>query len=327
MPSITAPPKRDLRLRLALHLETLLALRPPPPDPVLTTLAHVMHRLRRLQTLERQHMYCSVHRWGVASRTVSHRIAGELRELQYTLGVVHHAVPVAPSPVTAASVYRDLLALDEEFSDLEIAHDLSSVAVNTEPVVLEGVALGRFRLIVDLSRIGRGRLDGDTVTAEALEPNPAASNDEITHPHVQGGCICFGDGGPLLRAALAEGRLYDALVITRQVLGTYNEASPYVRLDQWTGRRCDECDDLANDDDLYGCQGCGTSMCGSCEAACADCESSYCRRCLTEDDGNLVCRDCRAEREAKADEADDAEDADELHPLPQGELHHEQAQA
>ena len=308
MPSNHAPPRRDPRLRLALHLETVLALRPPTPDPVLTTLAHVMHRLRRLQTLERQHMHCSVHRWRVATRTLTLRLAGELRELQYMLGSAHPAVPMVPATATAASVYRDLLALDEEFSDLQIADDLSSVAVTTDPVVLEGVALGRFRLIVDLARLGRGRIDGDAVTAEALDPNPSASNDEITHPHVQGSSICFGDGGPLLRAALAEGRLYDALVVTRQVLLTYNEASPYVRLDQWTGRRCDECDDLAGEDDLYGCQACGTSMCGNCEASCADCESSHCRRCLREDDGDLVCRDCLAEREAKAAEEDDLED-------------------
>ncbi|MDB5326006.1 MAG: hypothetical protein JWM57_1575 [Phycisphaerales bacterium] len=332
MPSAHAPPRRDPRLRLALHLETTLALRPPPPDPVLTTLAHVMHRLRRLQTLERQHMHCTVHRWRVATRTLTSRLAGELRELQYTLGSVHHALPVIPSPATVASVYRDLIALDEEFNGLEIADDLSSVAVVTEPVVLEGVALGRFRLVVDLSRLGRGRLDGDTVTAEALEPNPSASNDEITHPHVQGGCICFGDGGPLLRAALAEGRLYDALVVTRQVLLTYNEASPYVRLDRWTGRRCEECDDLVGEDDLYGCQDCGTSMCGSCEASCADCDSSHCRRCLREDGHDLVCRDCLAEREARADEEDDTDDdTDEEDPQPPllqpcEALHHEQIQ-
>ena len=290
-----------------------------------------MHRLRRLQTLERQHMHCSVHRWRVATRTLTHRLAGELRELQYTLGSVHHALHIVPSPATAASIYRDLLALDEEFSDLQIADDLSSVSVVTEPVVLENVALGRFRLTVDLSRLGRGRIDGDTVTAEALDPNPSASNDEITHPHVQGGSICFGDGGPLLRAALTEGRLYDALVVTRQVLLTYNEASPYVRLDQWTGRRCDECDDLAGEDDLYGCQACGTSMCGNCEACCADCESSHCRRCLTDNDGDLVCRDCLAEREAKAEEEDledeSFEDAEpDPQPLTPKELCHEPVQ-
>jgi hypothetical protein len=90
--------------------------------------------------------------------------------------------------------------------------------VVTDPIVLEGVALGRFRIDLNLDRFHYGRLDGDTVRAIALDPNPAASNDEITHPHVQGGQICLGEGSVMVRQALTEGRLYDALLVVRSVL-------------------------------------------------------------------------------------------------------------
>ena len=314
------PPARDAKLRLALRVEHLLASRTVPADPLLTAAEQALSRLGRLQRLARQHRYCSSRRWAVATKAVSTRLASELRELQYLLGPAGHAPPTVP-PATAATaaavVYRDLLALDEEFDGLEIADDLSTVSVDTDPVVLEGIALGRFRVVLDVRRLRDGRAYSDAVTAEALDPNPAASNDEVTHPHIQAGCVCFGEGSHLVRTALSEGRLYDAMVITRQVLRTYNDASPYVSLANWSGRRCDECDDLVDEDGLYGCSGCGTSMCSGCERTCPDCDGSYCRGCLKVYGRDLVCPDCLDRREAERAEADETEDEEPIHPLPE----------
>ena len=55
----------------------------------------------------------------------------------------------------------------------------------------------------------------------ALDPSPAASNSETTHPHVQTNQLCEGDGRSAIRHAMREGRLLDFFVLVRQILQTY----------------------------------------------------------------------------------------------------------
>ena len=296
------PPKRDAKLRLAMKLASIQSQADQPPDPLQVTAERVLYHVHRLRQLVCHRQLCAMRSWRVADRTVASRQSAELRELQYLLTSIDRSAPQPLPTITAGNVYRDLLAVDAEFDDFDIADDLSTVSIVSEPITLEGIGLGRFRIEISIEAISRRRRGGDCLTATALDPNPAAANDEVTHPHVQGGQVCLGDGSPLFHAALKEGRLYDAFVVVTQVLKTYNEGSPYISLDRWNGRTCEQCDDVVREDDLYTCQACDNQICSSCAHTCADCQESYCRGCLTEHDRDLICSSCQDDRERQEEE-------------------------
>lgn len=136
-------------------------------------------------------------------------------------------------------------------------HTVSAV---TEEIVLEGVDLGRFEIALKWDKLGCSQ----PYAVIALDPNPAASSSDTTHPHVQDGSLCEGDGRMPIRQALRQGRLLDFFIMVRQVLETYNAASAYVSLDQWHGIDCHDCGRLVAGDDRYTCERCEVDVCGDC---------------------------------------------------------------
>ena len=147
--------------------------------------------------------------WHAALAHVAAQEVSMLRELSYALRQAELSArpPSRFAAVTAAGLLRDLDALDAELGVLAIDDALTGVSVVTGPVTLEDVPLGRFRTELDARRLLAGRFDPSAFSAVALGPNPAASNESVTHPHVQDGCVGLGDGEPAVRAALLEGRL------------------------------------------------------------------------------------------------------------------------
>jgi hypothetical protein len=74
----------------------------------------------------------------------------------------------------------------------------------------------------------RSRLIDEAV--EAVDPNPATNDEEVTHPHVKSNGLCAGDATVPIQAALQDGRICDAMLLVNAVLQHYNPASPYVSL-------------------------------------------------------------------------------------------------
>lgn len=234
--------------------------------------------------------------WGLArERLLRHLLPGLLSNLKgwvdQTIGSLAH-LP-APEPILAGAVLADLKSLEEEFDDFRVEPDLSSLNVVTDPVTLEEIPLGRFRLVIDLSRLCDGVTDpGMLISAEALDPNPAATDETVTHPHVRDGCVCLGEATMPLRLALQQARFADAMQIVRSVLNTYNEGSPYVALEDWHGQSCDDCGRTTNPDDSATCRACDTLLCGRCAYTCDACEDTFCRSCLHESADELLCHSC-----------------------------------
>jgi hypothetical protein len=184
------------------------------------------------------------------------------------------------------------LALFQEFPEVDFDSPQKTVSVVTEPIELEGVALGRFRIELSWPDIGRGQ----AYEVVALEPCCAAENEEVTHPHVQGQRLCEGEGSTAIRAALTEGRILDFFVLVNRILETYNAGSAFVSLDRWSGipcrdcgwmmpsdghACCDECENPLCSDCSASCQGCGKFLCRECWSDCTECGQSYCGGCLS----------------------------------------------
>lgn len=173
-----------------------------------------------------------------------------------------------------ADLYAELVAAHDEFDG--VAVDDFEIYVTTEPITLEGVYLGPFEIRLNLARLG----EQEPYRIVAVDPHPAQSSSETTHPHVHCEKLCLGDGKAPVAAALAEGRLYDLFQLLRQILLTYGAGLAYVPLENWHGTPCGECDDTVDEDDVYLCRSCETSLCSDCVRVC-ECGAAHCHDCAT----------------------------------------------
>jgi hypothetical protein len=173
-------------------------------------------------------------------------------------------------------LYREILALYEEFEAVDIDFEKHEIVVTTEAITLEGTFLGPFEIRLDWERLG----NPSPYSVKALDPHPAASDDTVTHPHVQNETLCEGEGRAAIKNALAEGRLSDFFMLVTQVLWTYGKGSAYIELDEWSGVNCSDCGDSISENGRSYCNHCDSTLCDPCSRSCSACESTFCASCL-----------------------------------------------
>ena len=178
---------------------------------------------------------------------------------------------------TESEIFREILAVQDEFGEVEIDLAEGELAITTDPIVLDDTHLGPFQIRLDIGRLA-GRQPYRVV---ALEPNPAAANEAVTHPHVQDERLCEGDGRAAIESALNAGRLCDFFLIVSRLLGTYARGSAYIELSAWLGIRCQDCGSLTYDDDRCHCDRCDADLCGECCLSCHGCERGLCSDCMS----------------------------------------------
>ena len=184
---------------------------------------------------------------------------------------------------SGTDLYRDLTGLRAEFGEVKCDMEEAELIVTSAPIVLDGIYLGRFEI-----RLNWDVVDGAGVRYRvvALDPNPAAKCDTITHPHVQDERLCPGEGRRAIESALAQGRLFDFFVIVNQVLETYAPGNAFADLDDWNGTPCCGCGCFSEEDNSFSCRGCGSTLCQDCIGICQMCASDFCSNCL------LQCTHC-----------------------------------
>lgn len=183
------------------------------------------------------------------------------------------------APASPAASYLDLLALRREFGDVQIDDKKHELAVTTDSIELECVELGDFAIRLEWMQIG---LATQPYRVVALDPHPAARRDNVTHPHVQDGRVCEGEGRSAIAAALAELRLYDFFMLVNQILHTYGRGAAYVEMEAWESVPCSDCGTGLGNGDRYYCNACDSTLCDSCSPSCHGCQNTYCSGCLHE---------------------------------------------
>jgi hypothetical protein len=204
-----------------------------------------------------------------------------VRDLYHSLGQLSARLePKISSFPTLRDLLAELTQIHDEFGGYGFDPKEKSLAVMTESIELDGIYLGPFEIRLFLSEIHK--LDSRyTYRIIALESNPSAANELVTHPHVNDERLCEGDASVSIRTALQSGRICDFFLMVRSVLEVYNPDSPFVRLDEWEGRPCHECGCIASDDNCYFCEACEHDYCGDCSSYCRGCETSLCCSCLS----------------------------------------------
>jgi hypothetical protein len=247
--------------------------------------------LRRWKTARDRNWLRAAERERVAFTSELESLERQLRHL--TADLKNERAAIVPS---LRLLVEELAATEAEFG--ELVWEEGEVGVTTESIVLDDIELGPFQIRLQLDRIGTDA----PYRIRALEPNPAASCIDTTHPHVSGERLCSGEGRGAIAAALAEGRLFDFFTIVDRILHTYAVGSAYVELDQWHGVSCHDCDSSIDESDACTCNRCEERICGDCLCCCNGCGDGYCSGCLDRCQrceeptcvGCLVrCEDCR----------------------------------
>jgi hypothetical protein len=266
--------------------------------------------------------------WHRASRPLRAQLALAISTCRHRLEEALLQVDAAGSrPVIPSQreILQDLRALSDEFDEVRVDLKRGELAAVTDSFILEDISLGRFEIALDWEALGTS----DTYEVRAMDPQPAASDLDTTHPHVQSNQLCEGEGRTAIRRALNQGRLLDFFVLVRQILHTYNPGSAYVRLEQWDGTECRDCGRVMSEDDrgqcerceadvccecstvcstcgglycwecIQTCQGCGGDFCPGCRDACSSCGNQYCQECLTDE----KCSNCRESDEEEASDS------------------------
>ncbi len=220
--------------------------------------------------------------WDGAVRTLLPDVRHFLRRLRDRLDEWLDPLPVertSPRFASVQDIHADLVALEEEFPNVEIDLRANALSAITEPIVLEGVDLGRFEIRLDWDDLGESSPYGVT----ALDADELGGpGSEFPHPHVRGETLCEGEGMRSIACALRTGRLLDFFEIVRQILQTYNSGSAYVQMARWHGRECKDCGDAATADESTACERCGRDLCLACSVTCGACRGDCCADCRGE---------------------------------------------
>ncbi len=268
------------RIRIADRIrDVLLRLRHGRYLELARQLSNLGRELQDLTAVSRKMTIALAHEWLSAAESCCHSADRLLSDIPYSVSRIQQftEAPQKDVPMLAALV-EDLDQLEQEFGDIELDSEKGTVSATTDPIILEDVGLGPFRIQLEIGKLGE-LYYSSPYRVIALEPNPAATDEGVTHPHVNGERLCEGEGSAAIQSALEEGRLCDFFTLVRSILNTYSADSPYVALADWEGETCHECGYSMNSDNSYCCSFCDNSVCEECSTYCRSCQETICLAC------------------------------------------------
>jgi len=279
--------------------EGLTSLRHSRYFELMKRLTSLTGKLEELNAESRKMSVSLMHNWFTAADRCCSRITRLLSDISHSISQVKQLAeaPQKKAP-TLAQILEELDQVQDEFGSVDLEKSENTIFVVTDPITLEDVPLGPFRIQLELGKLGDLYKDRP-YRVIALDPNPAATDSNVTHPHVTSQRLCEGDGAAALTASLEQGRLSDFLTMVRSILNTYNPDSPYIALHDWTGQPCHDCGYTMSSEDTYFCQHCEHDYCSECSTYCRLCEEPTCLGCSGQCPHceDMVCRNCISECE------------------------------
>lgn len=221
--------------------------------------------------------------WLFAAKTCQENLIRILDEIPFNVETIKQLADTNKSDnsanVTVSQVFEELKQIQQEFDGFNFNKERKTLSVTTKPITLEDVYLGPFQIELHINKLAKLYKESPYFCI-AIEPNSAANNNEVTHPHVSGNKLCEGEGYVAIKTALEHGRLYDFFSVVNSILNTYSPDSPYVSLDDWLGGAdCYDCGTGIGEDDSYYCGFCDHVFCNHCSSYCRSCDESCCLGC------------------------------------------------
>ena len=239
--------------------------------------------------------------WFCAARQVIEKISRDMSDFSYHLSRFKELINQDEVYIpTLADLVAEMLQMEEEFEHFSFNLAEKTISVTTKSIVLEDISFGPFEIKLLLHDFGRLYTERPYLVI-ALDPNPAGTDDNVTHPHVSDERLCEGDGHTVIGKALEQGRLYDFFTMVIGVLENYNPDSPYVPLSDWAGYSCYDCGRTIGSDESYYCESCDNDFCDHCSSYCQKCDTTICLGCAQVCPGceepvcsrcTMVCKEC-----------------------------------
>ena len=250
------------------------------------------------EAVKKSHIfYAAVNKgWFGAAEKIKTMVNRNLSDFSYNLQQFKNLADSEETKLPKlADIFADLMQIEDEFGELNFDFEAKTVSVTTDPVTLDDIPLGSFEIRLSIDETSKLYSDSP-YRVIAIEPNPAGSDSNVTHPHVSSEKLCEGDGHVAIRKAIEQGRLCDFFTIVANILQTYNPDSPYVSLDDWEGISCYDCGYTVAGDECYYCEYCDREYCSQCSTYCQICDTTLCLGCSFEcqDCEQPVCRGCTA---------------------------------
>lgn len=254
--------------------------------------------LRCSDTTKDSHLFHAAigRNWLTSAEQIVLRVSRNLNDFSHYLQrfkeLVNTDETVLPN---LADIFAELIQIEQEFGEIKFDSNEKTLSITTEPITLNDIPLGPFEIQLAIDQISKLYSDAP-YRIIALEPNPAGSNEDVTHPHVSSERLCEGDGHVAIRSAIEHGRFCDFFTMAINILQTYNPDSPYISLDDWEGASCYDCGSTVSDDDRYYCEYCDRDYCSECSSYCQKCDTTVCLGCAYEcpSCNEPVCRNCTA---------------------------------
>lgn len=234
--------------------------------------------------------------WHSAAQQVLDKVSRDMNDFSYHLSRFKEFVGRDTISIPLLSdIVSELLQMEQEFEQFRFDLAGKTISVITKPIVLENITFGAFEIQLHLNDFNK-LYQNRPYRVIALNPNPAATDEDVTHPHVSHEILCEGDGHTAISKALEQGRICDFFTMVIGVLENYNSASPYVSIDDWEGRSCYDCGRTMSSDDSYYCDSCDNDFCDHCSTYCQKCDTTVCLGCSYECPacGQPVCSRCTA---------------------------------
>ena len=234
--------------------------------------------------------------WFMAAEKIISRVGRNLNDFSHHLDQFKNFIVADEIKLpTLGDIVAGILQIKEEYGEVGLDLKARTISVITDPIVLEEIPFGSFEIRLYINEVKKLHVESPYKII-ALEPNPAGSDCDVTHPHVSHQKLCEGDGYIPIRKAIEQGRLCDFFTIIVQILQNYNPDSPYVSLDDWEGISCYDCSCTVAGDDCYYCENCERDYCSHCSTYCQICDVTICLGCSFEcpDCIKPVCRHCTA---------------------------------
>ncbi len=236
-------------------------------------------KLQELTAESRKMGISLVHGWFSAAGRCCSRTSRLLNEITCSISQIQQLGEGPQNKIPKLSLLvEELNQLQEEFGSVDFDKTENTISVVTDPVTLEDIYLGPFTIRLAIDNLSELFKDSP-YRVIALDPNPAGTDENVTHPHVSSEILCEGDGCVAIRASLEQGRLSDFFTMVRSILNTYNPDSPYVALHDWDGTPCYDCGYTTSSEDAYYCSSCDHDYCEECSTYCRCCDETICLSC------------------------------------------------
>ncbi len=286
---------RKILIRVANRIqEALMKLKNSRYSELMKRLTSFVGQLQELTAESRKMGASLLHGWFSAADRCCTQTSRLLNDISYSISQIQQLTDIPRKDMPELSMLvGELDQVQQEFGSIDFDKAENTLSVVTDPITLEDVALGPFKIQLELDKLSELYMDRP-YRVIALNPNPAATDEEVTHPHVSGERLCEGDGCAAIRSALEQGRLSDFFTLVRSILNTYNPDSPYVSLDDWDGESCYDCGYVMRREDTYYCYYCEHDYCSQCSTYCHQCEETACLGCSSQCPHceELVCKNC-----------------------------------